>query len=197
MSTAHRKLLQHFHEHGHLHELTFSCVHRRPLLTNDAWRAELAAAIERSCHRHSFGLLAYVFMPEHVHLLEAPFKPEPNIPRFLADIKRPSSLSIKRNLISTGSGLLNQLTIQPRPGETAFHFRQAGPGYDRNLTEINTILSAIDYIHENPVRRGLCRRAVDWRWSSAGRLIGDAPSATCPTLHRLDPHSLMISPMTS
>jgi putative transposase len=28
-------------------------------------------------------------------------------------------------------------------------------------------VAAIDYIHLNPVRRGLVKRAVDWRWSSA------------------------------
>jgi putative transposase len=26
----------------------------------------------------------------------------------------------------------------------------------------------IDYIHLNPVRRGLVAKAVDWKWSSAG-----------------------------
>jgi putative transposase len=28
-------------------------------------------------------------------------------------------------------------------------------------------LAAIDYIHRNPVRRGLVERAIDWQWSSA------------------------------
>jgi putative transposase len=26
----------------------------------------------------------------------------------------------------------------------------------------------IDYVHQNPARRGLVERAADWRWSSAG-----------------------------
>ena len=29
-------------------------------------------------------------------------------------------------------------------------------------------MTMIDYIHLNPVRRGLVGRASDWRWSSAG-----------------------------
>jgi putative transposase len=28
-------------------------------------------------------------------------------------------------------------------------------------------VAAIDYIHLNPVRRGLCERCTDWKWSSA------------------------------
>lgn len=31
----HRKTIKQFHEPGHLHELTFSCYRRLPLLTND------------------------------------------------------------------------------------------------------------------------------------------------------------------
>jgi putative transposase len=29
-------------------------------------------------------------------------------------------------------------------------------------------MSMMEYIHLNPVRRGLADRAVDWKWSSAG-----------------------------
>jgi hypothetical protein len=30
----------------------------------------------------------------------------------------------------------------------------------------------IEYIHANPVRRGLVKRAGDWKWSSAGWFEG-------------------------
>ena len=43
---AHRKSVRHFHEAGHLHELTFSCYRRMPLLTNDSWRERLARCVE-------------------------------------------------------------------------------------------------------------------------------------------------------
>jgi putative transposase len=58
----------------------------------------------------------------------------------------------------------------PRPpprAPTSARFWQEGPGYDRNLSSKETILAAIDYIHLNPVRRGLAARAIDWKWSSA------------------------------
>ena len=38
----------------------------------------------------------------------------------------------------------------------------------RIITEANTLLSMMDYIHQNPVWRGLVLRAADWKWSSAG-----------------------------
>src|SRR4051812_12669186 len=67
MDQPHRKRVKHFYEPGDVHELTFSCYQRRPLLTNDPWQADLAETIDRANRRHAFGLLAYVFVPEHIH----------------------------------------------------------------------------------------------------------------------------------
>jgi putative transposase len=68
----HRKRFRHYHDPGHVHELTFSCFHRWPLLTNDVWREMLAESINRATERHRYRLTAFVFMPEHVHLLVYP-----------------------------------------------------------------------------------------------------------------------------
>jgi putative transposase len=66
-----------------------------------------------------------------------------------------------------------------------------GPGYDRNLTQPKTILSAIDYVHENPMRRKLCERAVDWHWSSArSYLSGEQPDPDLPVIDPLSPDLL-------
>ena len=46
--------------------------------------------------------------------------------------------------------------------EVRYQFWQKGGGYDRNITEPATLLKMIDYIHLNPVRRGLVERAADW-----------------------------------
>ena len=45
-TTRHRKRVKHFHEPGDLHELTFSCYRRMPLLTNDDWRYRLARSLD-------------------------------------------------------------------------------------------------------------------------------------------------------
>ena len=68
----HRKLVKHYHEPGDLHELTFSCYQRLPLLTNDAWRQRLARCMDLAGQQTGIELAAFVFMPEHVHLLAVP-----------------------------------------------------------------------------------------------------------------------------
>jgi putative transposase len=183
---GHRKLIKHIDDPRHVRELTFSCYQRRPLLTNDVWREMLSRSIDAAAERHGWRLTAFVFMPEHVHLLFFPLPGLSEIEHLLKAIKRPYSYRIKELLIEHKSPLLERLTIRQRPGVTTFRYWQEGPGYDRNLETEAAVLAAIDYIHLNPVRRGLCQRAVEWRWSSA-RYYADPTAPSDPAVPKLYP----------
>jgi putative transposase len=106
-------------------------------------------------------------MPEHVHLVVHPVEFASDIEKVLFAIKRPYSFRVKQQLEREDHPLLKELTIRQRPGVLTFRFWQEGPRYDRNLTSEKAIQAAIRYVHMNPVRRKLCERATDWRWSSA------------------------------
>lgn len=178
----HRKTIRHFHQPGHFHEFTFSCFQRRPLLTNDDWRRRLSSHIDSAGKEERVDLIAFVYMPEHIHLLTYPQDREPDLGRYLARLKQPFSCDIKELLLEHHSPLLETLTVQERPGKTCFRFWQEGAGYDRNIFSREVILSSIAYIHENPVRRKLCQRAVDWKWSSARYYLSDPPKQQDPDL---------------
>jgi putative transposase len=113
MSTTHphRKLVKHYHEPGDLHELTFSCYKRQPLLTNDTWRQQFSRHIDTACDELEIRLAAFVFMPEHIHLLVVPTGPEPAIDRYLARIKQPFSKWVKQQLTESKSTLLDRLMV--------------------------------------------------------------------------------------
>ena len=186
-SVPHRKKLRRVHDPGHLHELTFSTYRRKPLLTNDRWRGFVCEALAAALESTRCGLVAWVLMPEHAHLLVLP-APDPDDPagagvpgrlsRLLAATKRPASVRVKADLAASPAGtrLLEDLTVRERPGKTAFRLWQEGAGYDRNLHAPNAVAAAIDYVHANPVRRGLCRRPEDWAWSSARQFETGAPA---------------------
>ncbi|MCA8997100.1 MAG: hypothetical protein KDA80_08940, partial [Planctomycetaceae bacterium] len=125
---------------------------------------------------------AFVFMPEHLHLLTYPTDEKPQFGKYLARVKQPFSKQVKEILVSNRSRLLEELTVRERPGKTCFRFWQEGPGHDRNLNTAKTITHSIDYIHENPVRRGLCRMPIDWKWSSARYYLGVPPRQQDPDL---------------
>lgn len=173
---THRKTIRHFHNPGELHELTFSCYRQLPLLGNDVWLAQLARCVDAACDEATFDLVAFVFMRDHAHLLVYP-RGEPDtvdVGRFLARVKQPFSKYVKQSL-PAHSPLLAKLIVRERPSKTCFRFWQEGPGYDRNLSSAAVVEASIDYIHCNPVKRGLCQRAIDWKWSSARWYLGDPP----------------------
>lgn len=62
--------------------------------------------------------------------------------------------------------------VQPN-GAVHHRFWQRGGGYDRNVTEPATLVSMIEYIHNNPVRRGLVPKPTDGVWSSARFYAGE------------------------
>jgi putative transposase len=169
-----------------LHELTFSCYRQMKLLTNDAWRRYLARSIDEAGEQFRFNLVAFVLMPEHVHLLAFPEDKEPAIDRYLAAIKRPVSADVKRDLMRAGSPLLRRLTVRERPGKESIRFWQEGPGYDRNLQTPAAVMSSIEYIHVNPVHRKLVTDARLWKWSSARFYASDGIEID-PDLPRITP----------
>lgn len=188
MPQPHRKRLTRYECPGHARSLAFSTYRRLPLLEEAAHAEIVLDAIGRACGKQGWSVLAYVVMPEHVHLLvlpaHGPRASPPSISRLLWAIKRPNSFRVKQRLDEVNAPLLDELTIRERPGTTVFRFWQEGGGYDRNITSLETLRHTIEYIHANPVRRGLVRRPEDYRWSSARQWLfpDDAVSEWMPRI---------------
>ena len=74
MRTAegYRKRLRRFDEPGHAHYLTFSCFREQRFLKSERACQWLVEAITETRAKRPFDLWAWVFMPEHVHLLLRP-----------------------------------------------------------------------------------------------------------------------------
>lgn len=169
---------------GHAHELTFTCFQRLPLLSKDRTRKWLIESISRARDRHEFDVWAYVIMPEHVHLLIHPRTDEYSISRILHAIKWPVSRWALEHLRQANSRWIERLTDRQPSGRTDVRFWQRGGGYDRNVERKSTLWPVIDYIHNNPVRRGLVDDPIAWAWSSAAWYDGrrDVPLAVDETL---------------
>jgi len=152
---------------GHAHELTFSCFRRLSLLNRDRTRRWFVDAMDAARGKHSLSLWAYVIMPEHVHVLLWPRLPGYEVRLIRTSLKVPVQRRALRFLRQQAAGFLERLKdVQPN-GEVHYRFWQRGGGYDRNVTESDTLLHMIEYIQNNPVRRGLVQKATDWVWSSA------------------------------
>ncbi len=162
-----RKQRETFNEENHAHELTFCCYHRLPLLSRDRSRLWLIDALAKARERWSFELWAYAIMPEHVHLLIYPTTREYDIANILKGIKQPVARSAVNYWKRTAPDRLEQLRVRRTTGRVEHRFWQQGGGFDRNVYNAKTAWACVEYIHANPVRRGLANTPVDWPWSSA------------------------------
>jgi len=125
----------------------------------------LVDSINNARRRHDFDLWAYVFMPNHVHLIVCPRREYYSISSILQSIKQPAARRAIQYL-KTGNpeGLRFLATGQQiRP----YEFWQKGGGYDRNIVNVETLIEVVRYIHNNPVRKGLVETPDQWHYSSA------------------------------
>ncbi len=152
----HRKKCKRYNVPGHAHALTFTCKDRQPLLETDSARQLFVEALAAARETRDFHLWAYAIMPEHVHVLLWPRQKDYSISEILRAIKRPMSFRAREQ------GLIRA------PG-----FWLPGGGYDTNLADPQAVHNEVEYIHNNPVRRGLCQRPEEWRYSSAAFWAGE------------------------
>jgi putative transposase len=170
----HRERLQRpraYNEPKQAHELTFSCYHRFPFLSKERTCQWLAAAVHQARRKLAYSLWAYVFMPDHVHVIVYPRNHVYDTSEFLKQVKETVSREAIAFLKNESPTWLQHIRAT-RGNKVEHHFWQPGRGFDRNINKAATLRKMIDYIHENPVRMGLVSDARLWKWSSAGWFAG-------------------------
>ena len=169
-------------EFGHIHFLTISCFRRLQFFRHAAVRLSFVRAMQAVRARHGVRWLGYVVMPEHVHVLVLPQtlgsdEPTP-ISVVLHDLKQRSGhaakealRSIWRRHHSLGTPALDAWATNPSvPAGTGGNAR-AKPfwkprAYDFNVVSEEKVPEKLEYMHCNPVTRGLVDLPEQWRWSS-------------------------------
>ncbi len=99
----------------------------------------------------------YVFMLNHLHMIiEAD-----DVAACLRDFKRHTSREIRKNIEQHEPRLLSLFTKEDR-----FQFWK--PDNQPRLIENKRFyMQKLNYIHDNPVRKGYVERPEHWKWSSA------------------------------
>jgi putative transposase len=106
-------------------------------------------------------------MPEHFHLLMGePAKGDPSV--VMQVLKQTVSRRILEEARRSGRGsrllsLLRRSEASGRPGEVRFWQSRF---YDFNVWSEKKRLEKLDYMHHNPLTRGLVKHPKDWPWSS-------------------------------
>ncbi len=161
-----KKTLKRIEHFGTARFLTFSCYRRLKLFSNDRIKDRFIEHLTSVSDCKQMEIFAWVVMPDHVHLI-VNTNESVSIANYLLALKRPFALEVLNRWRELNAKILPKL----RDINGKHHFWQAGGGYDRNVFG-DELVEKIRYCHKNPIERGLCDSATDWKWSSAGRYSG-------------------------
>ncbi len=159
--------LKRYYGLGHLHFITFSCYRRLPLLGTADSRNAFVQALDEVRGKYAFALAGYVVMPEHVHLLIG----EPklgNLSTVIQSLKLRVSKTTRRLRRGTST---SQKSLTLREPVAADRFWQPR-FYDFNVYSARKRREKLDYMHRNPVTRGLVEDPKSWPWSSYASYSG-------------------------
>jgi putative transposase len=120
----------------HRYFLTLCTAERSLLFTADGIVFRVLAQFRESASQQQFAIIAFCFMPEHLHLLCASLSDSADLRRFVTEAKQKSGYRFGRSV----GGRLWQ------------------PGfYDHVLRDDEQTLAVVRYILANPIRAGLAR----------------------------------------
>jgi putative transposase len=160
--------LKRYYGKGDLHFITFSCYRRLPLLQTVRARDVFVKELRKVREEMGFRLLGYVVMPEHVHLLMSePRKGTPSTVLHRLKLSVARKLRTRRKPVAAG-----QLRLPFGATEEPLRAFWQARFYDFNVYSKGKRKEKLNYMHANPVVRGLVKHPRDWRWSSWGFYYG-------------------------
>jgi putative transposase len=126
--------------------LTACTAQKRPAFETDDVSDACILQLRQSAERYLFAVVAYCFMPDHVHLLTYGTSIQSDLPAFVTHFKKLTGFAYSRR----------------------FGRRLWQPGYyDRILRDDESTEATARYIFENPIRAGLARQIGEYPFAGS------------------------------
>jgi putative transposase len=144
--------------------ITTTCKDWLDIFTHESYFVILRNSLLFINAKYHVDTLAYVLMPNHIHLLNL-FEDGQDVSDYMRDFKKFTSGEIRRKIEQDQRlELFSKLCHVEREQKFKIWKDRFDDLY---LDGINNIQTKINYIHLNPVRKGLVMRAEDYLYSSA------------------------------
>lgn len=153
---------------------TSTIVEWQPVFTSDIYFNIIIDSLRYCQSNKGLNLIAYVIMPEHIHLVTSNLE-EHNLSDIMRDFKRFTSKEISGQLERDSKNLSLKVLksfANTGKGNTEYKVWQDDFHPEAIYSE-NFLKQKIDYVHCNPVRRGLVSKPEDWVFSSARNYISN------------------------
>ena len=151
--------------------ITSSVIGHRPILDLEGIPEMLLANLDKCRELFRFKLLGYVIMPEHWHIL-AHFAKGKDCLSFARDYKRFTSMEIIAVLGKMGD-IESIQYFKDMADSKAGHSVWKEQARVIPVAKMSNVKAKLDYIHNNPVKRGLANAPADYLYSSVGYYLGN------------------------
>ncbi len=153
--------------------VTFTIVEWMPVFIEEATCKIFTESLNFSIKNKRLGVNAYVIMPTHTHaiLFDKDFDNE-RLKHTLDDLRKFTGRQLLDYADANLPNSFGQTFRENAKEDRQRKFWQSTQHPEGIFTE-KFYRQKFNYIHLNPVRKGLVRSAVDWRFSSAGYWLGD------------------------
>jgi putative transposase len=168
------------HNEHAAHFITSTIVEWLPVFTTSACCDILVKSFQYCRARKGLRIYAWVILDNHFHAIVA----GPQLSDTIADLKKFTAHEILRQLKSESRDwLLNQLNYFCARHKTASRHQVWQEGaHPQSIPSDEIMLQKLEYLHNNPVKRGLVASPEHWVYSSAHEWLPGA----IPAL-RVDP----------
>jgi putative transposase len=132
------------------------------VLTDDAVRAALHAAVVETRRAYPFRIDAWVLMPDHLHCIWTLPEGDSGYSMRWSMIKRLTSQAVQIERLKPASA------SRQRRRESNLWQRRF---WEHAIRDDADYARHFDYVHWNPVKHGLAGAALDWPWSTFRRWV--------------------------
>ena len=146
--------------------VTTTCFNWYPLLQMESCKQIVSNSINFLNNKYDAATLAYVIMPNHLHLIIY-FKQRNQLSNWMRDLKKFTSVMIRQQIEQSGDLVL---LVKIRTPEKKQVFKVWQDRFDDlHLVNKKVVEQKLEYIHTNPLQEhwNLASKPEDWIHSSA------------------------------
>ena len=154
-----------------IHFLTSTIVEWLPVFTKERYFQIIIQTLKFCMDHKGLKLYAYVILDNHFHLIAS----APNLSHAMASLRKYTAHEIIRQLTEDNvSWLLNQLAFYKKRYKIYSQHQIWQEGMHPELISSTCMLfQKIEYIHQNPMKRGYVDQPEHWKYSSSRNYVCD------------------------
>ncbi len=154
-----------------LYFLTLNVIKKIPVFTNSSYMNIILENFTFYRENQHLRIFSFVIMDNHIHLIASH---QDDLSKIIQNYKSYTAKKLLHRLQSDNRDWILKLMSEFKPDykqESTYQFWEEG-NHPKQIQNMKMFNQKVEYMHYNPVRRGLVSNEEDWVYSSARNFLG-------------------------